>query len=66
MRETVELCEQLGLANYYTCDGDLLLHTDGKQLRAAQAALKGSRHQKTMQKGTRLVPFLRGACDRFG
>jgi len=35
MRETVELCEKLGLTNYYTCDGELFLHTDGKQLRAS-------------------------------
>lgn len=34
-RETVELCEKMGLTNYYTCDGDLIIHTDGKKLRAS-------------------------------
>ena len=32
-RETVELCEKLGLVNYYACDGDLFIHTDGKEIR---------------------------------
>lgn len=35
MRETVELCEKMGLTNYYTCDGELIFHTDGKRLRAS-------------------------------
>ena len=34
-RETVELCEEMRLTNYYTCDGELIIHTDGKQLRAS-------------------------------
>ena len=34
-RETVALCEELGLTNYYTCDGELILRTDGKQLHAS-------------------------------
>lgn len=33
-RETVELCEKMGLINYYACDGDLLIRTDGKEIRA--------------------------------
>ena len=32
-RETVELCEEMGLVNYYACDGDLFIHTNGKEIR---------------------------------